>query len=193
MKRIIFLTFLVFSLVMSAFSQEGNMWIGGTLNISSQSVGDVSRSTTTIMPEFGYHLNSNWAIGGRLGFSNEKEDFAAGTEKTNTTSIVPFARYTFGNIGDFQVFGQGELPLNFYGGEFPDGSSKSSSNSIALRVRPGISYAINDSWGFNMLMPSVFSFTSGSNDTSTFKFAVNDGYTVQGYLLSTAIGFVYKF
>lgn len=193
MRKIFFSAVFAFALVATASSQEGTKWIGGTVNISSETQGDYTSSSTTLMPEFGYNLDNNWAIGARLGFSTTSEDEAGGTDKSTTTSVIPFARYNFSNFGNFRVFGQGELPLNFYGGENPDGSSKGDSNSIGLRVRPGISYAFNESWGFNMLMPSVFSFTSGSNNSSSFKFGVNDGYTVQSYLLSTSVGFVYKF
>jgi hypothetical protein len=193
MKRILFSIALISILAVSATAQEGTMWIGGTINISSNTTNDMTSSSTTIMPEFGYNLDMNWAIGGRLGFNTSKDEQAVGTNKTTTTSIVPFARYTFGNLGNFKIFGQGELPINFYGGEFADGTSKDNSNSFGLRVRPGLSYSFNDNWGFNMLMPSVFAFTSNSNDSSAFHFGINDGYTVQSYLLDTAIGFVYKF
>ncbi|WP_010664388.1 outer membrane beta-barrel protein [Marinilabilia salmonicolor] len=193
MKRIVFSITFTLIMFISASAQEGTMWLGGTINISSNTSNDLTTSRTTLMPEFGYNLNSSWAIGGRLGFSTLKDEDPAGTQKNTTTSIIPFARYSFANLGNFKIFGQGELPLNFYGGEFADGTSMDSSNSIGLRVRPGITYAFNENWGFNMLMPSVFAFTSSSNDTSSFKFGINDGYSVQEYLLNTAIGFIYKF
>lgn len=184
---------LIFILIVSASAQEGTKWIGGTINISSNTTNDRTTSRTTIMPEFGYNLDNKWAIGGRLGFSTLKDEEVGGTNKTTTTSIIPFARYNFGNLGSFQIFGQGELPLNFYGGEFSNGTSKDNSNSFGLSVRPGLSYSFNNNWGFNMLMPSVFAFTSDSNDSSSFKLGINDSYSVQSYLLDTAIGFVYKF
>lgn len=192
MKRFVIISLLSVLFAFSSTAQEQPMWIGGTLNVSSQTANDNTSSNTTIMPEFGYHLNDNWAVGGRMGFSFARQDMAAGTEKNNTFSIVPFARYTFAQVKNFRFFGQGELPLRFYSGEFADGTSMDNTNAIGLNVRPGLTYAFNEKWGFNMLMPSVFSFVSG-DDYSAVEFGVNDGYTLQNYLLNTSIGFIYKF
>lgn len=192
MKRFVFISLLSVLFAFSSTAQEQPMWVGGTLNVSSETVNDNTTSRTTIMPEFGYHLNDNWAVGGRMGFSFARQDMADGTEKNNTFSIVPFARYTFAQVKKFRIFGQGELPLRFHSGEFADGSSMDNTNAIGLNVRPGLTYAFNDKWGFNMLMPPVFSFVSG-DDYSAVEFGVNDGYTLQNYLLNTSIGFIYKF
>ncbi len=194
MKKSFGLIVMMFVFVFSGYSQEkGAKWIGGTLKVSSNENGNSTSSSTSLIPEFGVYLNHNWAIGGRAGFSVNKDEQGDATDKTSTVFVIPFARYIFAETGRFNFFGQGELPLNFYGGENRDGSSKESSNSVGLRVRPGLSFDISDKWGFNMLMPSVFSFVNNSNDSSSFDFGVNDGYTVQNYLLNTSIGFVYKF
>ncbi len=194
MNKLFISTLMLFVFVFAGTAQEkGDKWIGGTLLLSSSESGSTTRSTTTLAPELGFHLGNGWAAGGRIGFTFRKTDGGGGTDKSNTTSIVPFARYYFAEAGRFKFFGQGELPLSFSGGENADGSSKSNNNSIGLRVRPGLSFDFNERWGFNMLMPSVFSFASSSNDNSSVYFGVNDGYNIQDYLLNTSIGFVYKF
>lgn len=188
-----FLAVVILSFIIaSAAAQENNMWLGGTLSLSGSNNGQ-TESTTTIMPEFGYNINKTWAIGARAGFSSEKTVIQGNTRRDNTTSVIPFARRIFGDIAGFQVFGQGELPLQFYGGKHFDGTSIEGSNSIGFRVRPGVSYSFNESWGLNLLMPPVLDFVNTGDGNSSYSFGINDGYTIQGYLLSTSIGFVYRF
>lgn len=191
--RKVFLSALLFAgLFFAATAQEYNKWLGGKISLSGQSNGQ-TQTSTTIMPEFGINTGGAWSFGGQVGFSTEKSVTGGDTRRINTTSLVPFARYTFGKVAGFSVFGQGELPLNFYGGRHYDGSSMEGSTSIGFRVRPGISYGFNDRFGFNMYMPSLLSFVNNSSGGSTYRIGINDGYTIQNYLLNTSIGFIYMF
>ncbi len=191
--RKVFLSALLFAGVFfAATAQENSKWLGGTISLSGQSNGQ-TQTSTTIMPEFGINTGGPWAFGGRVGFSTDKTVTGGDTRRVNTTSLVPFARYTFGEVAGFSVFGQGELPLNFYGGKHYDGSSMEGSTSIGFRVRPGINYSFTERFGFNMYMPSLLSFVNNSSGGSTYRIGVNDGYTIQNYLLNTSIGFIYMF
>ncbi len=169
---------------------QNNMWVGGTLSIRSSDNG-TSQSSTTFMPQFGMHLNPKWSVGGNLGFSSSKTVTGDNETKTNTTSVVPFARYWFSEAGNVRFFGQGELPLHFYGGE-TNGTDHDSYNSIGLVARPGLGFSLSEKWGLTMLMPPVFSFVNTDGNTN-FYFGINDGYTIQDYLLDTSIGIIYKF
>ena len=192
MRRVFISILLLAGMTFSAATQENSMWIGGTLSLTGEDNGQ-TRSTTTIMPELGYNINQAWAIGGRVGFTTDRTVQQGNTRRENTTSIIPFARYTFGDVAGFQVFGQGEMPLHFFGGNHYDGTSMDGSNSIGLAVRPGVSYSFTERWGFNMLMPSVLSIVSTGDGNSSYALGINDGYTIQRYLLSTSIGFIYMF
>ena len=191
MKRAFFTALLLAGMTLAASTQENRMWLGGTLSLSGQENGQ-TQSTTTIMPEFGYYnTGSPWAIGIRAGFTTERTVVQDNTRRYNTTTVSPFARYNFVGSDGFRLFGQAELPLQFFGGSHFDDSSMKSANSIGFRIRPGLSYMLSEKWGFNMLMPSVLNFTQHSDDGSAYSFGINDGYTIQGYLLSTSIGFIY--
>ena len=193
MKRIIFTTifFTIFILTITAQDSGRAKWLGGSLSLSGQSNGQ-NQSSFTLMPELGFFLDNGWSAGARVGFGSTKTKLNTETRTSNTFTIMPFARKNFASAGSFNIFGQGELPLTFNGGTNYDGSSMASTNSIGLRVRPGISYTFNEAWGFQMLMPTVFSFSS-SEGASSFRLGVNDGYSLQGYLLDTTIGFIYMF
>lgn len=185
---ILFLPFMI----SVASTQEKGMWLGGTLSLSGQGNGQ-TETRTSIMPELGYNLEGAWAVGARVGFTTEKSVLQGNTRRDNTTSIIPFARYTFGEVAGFEVFGQGELPIHFLGGHHYDGTTMDTSSSFGFRARPGVAYHFDERWGFNMLMPSVLNFVNNSGGTSSYRLGINDGYTIQEYLLSTSIGFIYKF
>jgi hypothetical protein len=187
-----FLTVFLYAVIVFTLpAQEYNKWLGGTVSLSGQSNGQ-RQSNFTLMPEFGIHLNDAWAAGIMAGFSTSKTVQDPLTRTENHITVIPFARYTFGNIAGFNLFGQGELPLNFTSGKNYDGSSMDGTTSVGVRIRPGISYYFNQRWGFNMLMPPVISISS-TDGSSSYRLGFNDGYTIQGYLLSTSIGFIYMF
>lgn len=194
MKKILLVAVFSIGFIGLLQSQESKMWIGGSVNFSTVDNGNTGQTNVGFMPEFGMNFSESFSAGGRIGYFSTINKNAAGDKQTvNQFSIVPFARYTFASFGKFNAFGQGELPLNFYSGKNYDGTEMDSYNSIGLNFRPGLSYAINEKWGINLLMPSVLTFITQSNDYTYFGFTFNNGYTIQSYLLDTNVGFVYKF
>ncbi|GAO29715.1 Flavobacterial-specific protein antigen [Geofilum rubicundum JCM 15548] len=189
MKNLMVTALLTFLVSFGSMAQN-NMWVGGTLSISSSENG-TDRASTTLMPQFGMHLNSNWSVGGSLGFSSSSTDDGVTETKYNTTSLVPFARYWFSEAGNVRFFGQGELPLRFHAGEV-NGNDLDGYNSVGLVARPGLGVSLSERWGLTMLMPPVFSFVNTDGSTN-FYFGINDGYNIQDYLLDTSVGIIYKF
>ncbi len=153
----------------SQTNADSQMWLGGSLSITD----DNSSSTFTIAPEFGYNLNNDWSIGGRLGIGSINPE--SGKSYTVTT-LTPFTRYTFSQKGDFSFFGQGELPLSF----------KDGNNTIGLRVLPGLTYSMGN-WGIQAYLPAILSFESGDG-YSNFALRANTN-----FLSGSSVGLIYKF
>lgn len=189
MKKLL-LTALLALLVNYGLMAQSNMWVGGTISVRNSDNG-TSQSSTTIMPQFGLHLNANWSVGGSLGFSSSSSEEGLTEIKYNTTSLVPFARYWFSEAGNLRFFGQAELPIRFYGGEI-NGEDLDGYNSVGLVARPGLEFSLSEKWGLTMLMPPVLSFVNTDGNTD-FYFGINEGYNIQDYLLDTSIGIIYKF
>lgn len=185
MKKILLITLLSALMIFTTVSQEKNMWLTGTLQLSGNAYNAQSESSFTLIPEFGYHIEGPWAVGGQVGFDTYRSS-NGDTSRESRTVVAPFARHLFGAPGSMNFFAQAELPLNFYGGDQP------SSTSVGFNLRPGLVYLFSESWGATMYMPPVFSFES-HNDFTSFEFAINDGYTIQRYLLSVALGITYWF
>lgn len=168
MKKFFLLSTVAFLFTGLVSAQDDTqMWAAASLSFSSSSYGSgVSTSSHFgFSPEFGYNINSEWAVGGRLDFAfgSSKFDpgFGVSSDKSTTTSttFAPFARYSFIKSGDFSIFGQGEIPISF--GDAP--------NTVGLRALPGVSYSLKNNFSIQALLPSILAFESGDNVT-TFNF-----------------------
>jgi hypothetical protein len=189
-SRSVTIAFFLATFIFTSFAQENRNWLGGGLSLSGQSNGQ-RQSTATIMPEFGHYLNDVWAIGLNLGISTRRSEVNNIEFRENDVVVMPFVRCAIGTISGFRFFGQGELPLIFSGGNY-NGHSMDGTTMVGFGIRPGITYHFTERWGFNMLMPSVLSFTD-INGSSSYSLGINDGYTIQSYLLNTSISFIYMF
>lgn len=194
MKKLPLIAILLVAFSAMAVGQDTKMWFGGSLTFSSTNDDGDKASGFSLMPELGYVVNSDFAVGGAIGFSTSSTEIEGADNKNtnNKFSLIPFVRYSAIKLEKITIFAQGELPLNFHGGKY-DGVSKPSYNSVGINIRPGLSYALNEKWGATLMMPSIFSFVTSSNDYTNVGFSVNSGYTIQGYLLNASIGFIYKF
>ena len=176
----------------NAAAQVNNKWVGGTFSFAAANSGQ-NQVSTTIMPEFGVNTGGKWAFGGQVGFTTNKSLLGGDVRRSSTYYLLPFAVLTFAEVCRFNIFVQGELPIAFYGGRDYDGTSMQRSNSIGFAIRPGINYSFSERFGFIMFMPSLLRFENRSNAGSSFSAGINDGYSLQEYLLNSSIGFIYMF
>jgi hypothetical protein len=190
MKKIMMIALLISG--MSALAPAQNMWLTGTFRLEGRS-NATSESSLTLLPELGYHLDGRWAIGGQFGITNQWNTNVQGqTMREGTFSIIPFVRYFLGDQNSVNFFLQGELPLNFHGGEHYDGRSMQSTTSVGFNLRPGLFYSLTERWGLTVQMPSIIMIENHEGHTR-YRLGINDGYTIQRYFLSTAWGITYSF
>ena len=190
MKKFLMTALLIGGLTTLVSAQ--NMWVTGTLRLAGES-NAASESSLTLIPEFGYRLDGPWAVGGQLGFQNQWTTNAQGqTRRLGRTAVIPFVRYFLGEQGSLNFFLQGELPLNFYGGQNFDGSSMASTTSVGFNFRPGLFYGLTDRWGLTVQMPAIF-MVENHDGYTTYELLINHGYTIQRYFLSTSWGITYTF
>lgn len=190
MKKLLLLTLMLPALFFTSVSQERNMWLTGTVQLSGTDYNASSETSLILMPDVGYYIDGPWAVGGRFGFETDWTSNEV-TVRESRTAIVPFVRYLVGDPENMNFFLQAELPINFYGGEV-NGTSMDSSTSVGFNFRPGLFYGFTPRWGVTMLMPSFIT-AETHNDVTTYRLGINDGYTIQRYLLSTAFGITYRF
>ncbi len=126
--------------VLVSVAMSAQIYVGGGLNVESNS----DKTGFGVAPEVGYVLNENLAIGGLLDF--KVADIDAIDEFT--LDIKPYARYTFLKAGNFSLFADGIVDLNYNAGA-------SEFNFQGVYVQPGVSYAFNEKFSIAARMGKI--------------------------------------
>lgn len=180
MKKILFglLTTLVF-LTGYAQTDQGNMFIGGTLNFGTSSFLNPDSTgyfkgnsfDFSIAPEFGYFVEDNFAIGATIffGTSNAKSNdvFFSGV-RTQKVSEIGFGGGIFGQyfielnkdlyltfkgtLGYYNIIGETSVTTPGFLGS-PETTTiglRSSINQLSFTVIPSIEYFVNDNLSLSL-------------------------------------------
>ena len=116
-----------------AITANAQVYVGGTFGVGSDKVEtegtEVRNTTFKILPEVGYELSEDWSVGTVVGYEYNK----SGDVKTNTFTIVPYARYFFLSSNVVRLFADG-------GFGFSTSKTKGNDalNSKNKSIKPGI-------------------------------------------------------
>lgn len=131
-----FLLMAVMAIMTLGASAQGKWYSGGqvTFGRTTESASGVKSTQVTVLPEIGYNLTDNFAVGGVLGVSYRK---SGGEEKT-VFRVNPYARYTYFNSERVHLFVDG-------GVDFGIGRAHGSTAvEYGIGFRPGISFDLSD-------------------------------------------------
>ncbi len=133
MKKIL----MTLAIAMVAICANAQVYLGGTVGLSS--VGSENGKDETsfkLLPEIGYNLNNNWAIGTTVGY--QKGTFSMlDNNLTNNDSwkaftVAPYARYTFVHSKLVNVFL--DMGFGFMSGE----NGNHDFTAFNVGVQPGV-------------------------------------------------------
>ena len=106
-----------------AVCANAQVYVGGNFGIASiDNGGDDDITVYSLLPEIGYKLNSEWAVGASLGWSkgglqNYDGSLATTTfSTTHTFEVNPYVRYTFLQGKMVNVFCEGGVGYKHYNG-----------------------------------------------------------------------------
>ena len=126
-----------------AVSMSAQVYVGGSFSFedwSSQKLaGDKSETVFKLLPEIGYNLNNEWAIGTVIGYQSDKFNGVDGISETAFT-IEPYARYTFANAGKLNFFV--DCGLGF------TSATKLDWSELYVGFKPGVSVNLADNVSF---------------------------------------------
>ena len=134
MKKILMTMVAALGLAISANAQ---VYVGGGFAVQGHDNGNDTYTTYKFLPEVGYNLNDNWAVGTVFGWKgatkNGKKSF----------DINPYARFTPVHTKYINVFVDGG-----FGYEHRYGTRNPSANSWSAGVRPGVAVNLNERLSF---------------------------------------------
>lgn len=117
-------------------AQSGSWYAGGqvTFGRTTESASNLKTTQVTVLPEIGYNLTDNFAVGSVLGVSYRK---SGGEEKT-VFKVSPYARYTYLKTERVDLFIDG-------GVDFGIGRAHShTAVEYGIGLRPGVALNLNE-------------------------------------------------
>ncbi len=138
MKKI----FMTLAAAIIAVSASAQVYVGGNVGISSVKLGDADAETSyKFLPEVGYNINDNWAVGMSLGW-------AKGTPVTienvnalaETFEVNPYVRFTPFHTQYINVFFDGGLGYKKF--------NRNLGSDWSIGIRPGVAVNLNQHFSF---------------------------------------------
>lgn len=138
--------FTIALVAMMAMTANAQVYVGGGIGFETASQDGNSETFFKIMPEVGYNLNENWAVGIALGYNESKTTLKEANIKTTAKikafEIAPYARYTFAKFDMVNLFVDGTvdyLHTDIVGDK---------TNTFSVGLKPGVAVNLNDKLSF---------------------------------------------
>ena len=178
MKKVL----LMVVVMLASVAASAQVYVGGSIGFGSVKPvgGGDSEATYKIVPEVGYNLSDQWAIGISLGY--QKGSCSLGgmaysqDTKTEIFAIEPYARFS-------PV--QWESVKLFFDGGISFGSLKDVGTNFAVGIRPGVAVNLTDEISFvthlGFLGFETFSPKGGGKSGSEFGLDLSNNVTFGVY------------
>lgn len=128
-----------------ALAANAQVYVGGNVGIASSKEGNADAVTTyKVLPEIGYNINENWAIGTTVGFGKGNPVSIEG-ESSNYVTVEPYARYTFVRTKYVNAFVDGGFGYAHMNHAHVGGAS---ADAWSVGLKPGISVNLNKKVSF---------------------------------------------
>ena len=129
-----------------AATMNAQVYLGGGVGFQTSSYDGNSETYFTILPEIGYNLDENWAVGITLGYGEAKTKVKEGgftvSEKVKSFEIAPYARYTFAKFDKVNLFVDGTV------GYKHEDFAGTKTNTFAVGLKPGVAVNLNEKISF---------------------------------------------
>lgn len=193
MKKILTLAVIAMASVFGANAGDG--YIGGSLGfMHSSERNDAGYKVTTnefnILPEIGYNLNSQWAIGTTIGY--DYTHWCGADMSLHMFEFNPYARFSYFRSSNnlVQLFVDGGAGIGL--GSFDYGDDRDTHTAVTWNVgfRPGVAFNFTDS--FSVVAHIGFLGYKGANNA-----AFDAGQPRQGGIMfdtrDLTLGFYFNF
>jgi hypothetical protein len=196
--------------VLGALSVSAQVYLGGSLSLSSSTTKTETQETTlssvTFAPEVGYSLTHKLDLGFSMPFSlsnnSSGNNVTKSTTQANYYAVVPYIRYSLIEFNKFNVLGKAALLAG--GGTSKYGeNSKMSFTNFGFSVSPILMYDLSKHFALlanlNFLSLSINYSNSKADDTdlgstTIFNFGIDSNNVAKlGSNSGLTIGFAYKF
>ena len=145
MKKI----FLTLAAAFVAVTMSAQVYVGGGLGIQSISHDGDSKTAYTIMPEIGYNLEENSAVGITLGYTKFSND-------DTQLYAAPYYRFGLAQLGKVNLF----VDATAYFLQDKEDATDIKTNEFGAGLKPGVSMNLSD----KVTVATHFGFLGYSNE-----------------------------
>lgn len=198
MKKVLLIAAIaVCSLKASAQTEQGNILLGGSVNYTStKSDADDAEAVNTfsIMPQVGYFVADNIAVGTGIGYMSIRTDFpVVDNVKLNAFAIAPFGRYYKSISDQFKFFGQLAVPMAF-GTLDADADEDLKTTSVGVSLSPGFAFFPTKKFGIELGFSGIsYTNTKVKFDGEEIEGAGSDTFSIGADFFSPQIGLSFYF
>ena len=139
MKKILVLAIAAFIGV----AAHAQIYVGGQVGIYHNT--DLEMGRLTFLPEAGYCLNENMAVGAVVGFTS---DWVTDVSRDGSFVLSPYFRYSFLEIGPARIFVDAQLQLEFLSSHNLITDTHDTGTHVGVGVAPGISIPLSENLSF---------------------------------------------
>ena len=125
-----------------AATMNAQVYLGGGLGVATSSYDGNSTTVWSILPEIGYNLDENWAVGMTVGYGESTVKVSGVKEKVKTFQISPYARYTFVKFDKVNLFVDGGVAYKH------ENYAGTKTNTFGVGLKPGVAVNLNDKLSF---------------------------------------------
>ena len=134
----------------AAVSMNAQVYVGGGIGFASYDNGSESKTSFKLMPEIGYTLDEDMAVGISFGYEQGSVSSAINSEygssdAPKTFSIAPYLRYNLVKFGPVTLFGDAQLSFANIDNKDIDGKKY---NKFGLGVLPGLAVNLTKELSF---------------------------------------------
>jgi hypothetical protein len=186
-----------------AQTEKGKFIVGGNASYSTfKSDADNAKASHnfSIVPNLGYFVSDNIAIGTGIGYQSSKASAASPIGKQEAFVIAPFGRHYTPIAGSFKFFGQLSVPMAFGTTKATDadlkvGDKNGNSTSIGVALSPGFAFypssKIGIEFAFNGISYINESFEDANGDK--IKGKGGDSFAIGTNFFAPKIGIQFHF
>ena len=117
---------------------SAQVYVGGEVGFWRNWADGANETTFKVLPEVGYNLSEDWAIGTQIGYQYNQ---------VNAFVVTPYARWTFAKFDAVSLFLDGGFEFGTYKAS-GDGVKDDSHNAWGIGIKPGVKVDLTDKLSF---------------------------------------------
>lgn len=186
-----------------AQTEKGKFIVGGNVSyntLKTDADGAKASHDFSIVPNVGYFVSDNIAVGTGIGFQTSKASSESDFGKKNAFVIAPFGRHYVPVAEKFKFFSQLSVPMAFgttkaIDGDLEVGDKTGSSTSIGVALSPGFAYYPSSKIGIEFALNGIAynNYRVEDANGNDIKGAGTDSFSIGANFFAPKIGVQFYF